>query len=339
MFGRHVEKAKGIDFANTVLQRFNDKWEHRDGKTLLKVNIAHMFLSAQESDENKIISQLEYTLSYARENSKNSILLFNEELCKMYERSTYVFTQMKKAIENESFEIYFQPVYDCQLKKFTTAESLLRLFDDKGKMISPSEFIPIAEKCGLIDDISWIVMKKIFNFFKTYPDFHIQSISVNLSMQQLTDETFIKNILLWRDKYDVSLEQIRVEITERSIAENPQIVEKTMLQLTNEGMKFYLDDFGIGYSNLSNMISLPFETIKLDMSLVRDIDTKPKKYQIIEALSHMLHTAHFIIVAEGVETKEEAIKIHELNINRIQGFYYAKPMPEKEFVQFIEKMD
>lgn len=337
MFGRDIAPHDGDYNVKKIIERFEHKWLITGGECSLNISLVHMLIDDQSETENHIVSQLEYALGQAREINGNSVVFFDQRLKDMYQRTTYVLQQVKKAIEKESFEVYYQPLYNCQSQTFTTAESLLRLFDEKGNFISPGEFIPLAEKNGLIDDISWIVLKKVFSFLGSHPELPIQSISVNLSMQQLTDDSFIEKLHAWQEKYKIPFEKIRIEMTERSIAENPQLVNLTMQQLVSEGLKFYLDDFGVGYSNLSNMISLPFETVKLDMSLVKDIDKDSKKYGIVKYLSQMLHSVGFIVVAECVETNEQALKIQELDIERIQGFYFAKPMSENLFIEFMKK--
>lgn len=336
LLGSHIAQEDYDKTVQTIFERFRWKWTFTEGECFLNVSIAHMGIDNPKDTENQIVSQLEYALTKSREINNNSIVFFDKKLGNMYERNTYVLQQVKIAIEKESFEVYFQPLYDCLTQSFTTAESLLRLKDEEGQSISPGEFIPLAEKTGLIDDISWIVLKKVFSFLSTHPNLPIQSISVNLTMEQLADKTFIKKLHEWQREFNVPFEKIRIEITERSIAKNYQLVKLTMHQLVSEGLKFYLDDFGVGYSNLSNMVSLPFETVKLDMSLVQEIDKDSKKYRIVKYLSQMLHSVGFKVVAECVERKEESEKIQELGIERIQGFYYAKPMPEDEYVEFLK---
>ena len=121
------------------------------------------------------------------------------------------------------------------------------------------------------------------------------------------------------------------------MAENPRLVQAVMNKMAEEGIRFYLDDFGIGYSNLASVISLPFETVKLDSSIIRDIDKDEKMLDVVRLLVPMLHNAGFVIVAEGIETQKQSQLVKELEIDRIQGFYYAKPMSEKDLHNFLMK--
>ena len=130
-------------------------------------------------------------------------------------------------------------------------------------------------------------------------------------------------------------DKLRFEITERTVSEKPEQVSAMMAQLATEGIRFYLDDFGVGYSNLASTISLPFETIKLDASLLTDIDKDEKLYDTVRLLVQMMHNAGFIVVAEGIERVAQLDCVKTFGVDRVQGYYYAKPMPKKDLVTFL----
>ena len=209
------------------------------------------------------------------------------------------------------------------------------LFDENGVLISPGEFIPLAEKNGLIDEISWLVLKKVCKFLGEHPDLPLKSVSINMSIQQLTDRSLLRRVHSCQAQYGVPSEKLRIEITERTVTENPAQVGAVMAQLAAEGIRFYLDDFGVGYSNLASMISLPFETVKLDSSLLGGIDQNAKLYDTVRLLVQMMHNAGFIVVAEGIERLSQLECVKALGVDRIQGYYYARPMPEKELETFL----
>ena len=314
--------------------RFQQPWPAVDASCYCNISLGHMVVSPDMTAENHIIDQLEYTLYHAK-NSAGHVVFFDQKLREQFERRIYVLDQIRKAIDNNSFQIYFQPIYHCQQKTFTSAETLLRLFDENGNPISPAEFIPLAEQNGLIDEISWQLLEKVCTFLSRNPDLPLQTISINMSMQQLTDRTFWNRIHSAKESYGFSLDKLRIEITERTISKNPELVQKIMNYLTERGLHFYLDDFGIGYSNLANMMALPFETVKLDASLLRNIEQNEKLNQTLHLLIHMLHQSGFLVVAEGLETEKQIEKAHNLSVDCIQGFYYAKPMPEEELLKFL----
>ena len=329
------EDAAGTHI-DEILKRFSEPWPAVEKDCLCPIHCAHIFADPAKTSENRIIDQLEYALSQAMEKPSNYAVFFDDALKSRYERRIYVLEQIRRALDTESFQIYFQPIYHCRKQKFTSAETLLRLFDENGTPISPAEFIPLAEQNGLIDEISWQLLEKVCTFLSQHPDIPLRTISINMAMQQITDRTFWNRIHGAQEAYGFPLEKLRIEITERTISKNPALVQRIMEYLTEKGLRFYLDDFGIGYSNLSNMMNLPFETIKLDASLLADIAENNTHYRTMELLIQMLHHAGFLVVAEGLETIQQVEKAHRLDVDCIQGYYYAKPMPADELIPFLE---
>lgn len=335
LWGGYQDETQNITMARQIQQRFSEPWISVSSDCYLQVSLAHMILEPEDTDENRILDQLEYTLSQAQKAGAGHIAFFDNRLRAQFDRQLYVLEQIKKALENQSFQVYFQPVYNCREHGFTAAESLLRLFDEQGVLISPGEFIPLAEQNGLIDQISWQLLEKVCRFLAQHPQLPLQSISINLAIQQLTDRSFLQRLHSCQTRHGISASRLRIEITERTITENQALVQTLMDQLTSEGLKFYLDDFGIGYSNLASMMALPFETVKLDATLLQDIVTSQKSCQTVRLLVQMLHNAGFLVVAEGLETRQQVEKAMELSVDCIQGYYYARPMPEDQLEAFL----
>ena len=332
-FPDYPEHTKQV--AQALRNRFEKPWEAAGITSRINVSVAHMICNSSESDDSYLISQLEYALARAREAGGGSVVFFDSRLKEQFERSQYVLTQVRQALEEESFQIFLQPIYSLKEKIFTSGEVLLRLNDKAGHAISPGEFIPLAEKTGLIDEISWLVLKKVCHFLAGDPELPLQTISVNMTAQQLNDPAFSRKIHSCLNQYGISPERLRIEITERTITENPPLVRSVMTQMAEEGLQFYLDDFGIGYSNLAGMMALPFETVKLDSSLLQNIAQNEKTFQVVKLLVDLLHHAGFIVVAEGLETGEQVEKAEEIGFDRIQGFYFAQPMPVEELESFL----
>lgn len=335
LMGTFTSWQAAEECAHALRKRFGEPWEQAGISCTLEASFAHLVTEASARDESQIVEELEYTLSHAREAQNGSMVFFDERMREMYERKLYVLEQIRRALDEESFEVYYQPVYSCEEGRFSTAESLLRLFDDQGRLISPAEFIPLAERNGLIDEISWLVLKKVCKYLGEHPDLPLESISINMSIQQLTDRTFFSRLHSCQAQYGVASEKLCIEITERTITENPALVRSVMAQLTAEGIRFYLDDFGVGYSNLAGMISLPFETVKLDSSLLNDIEEDGKALSTLRLMVQMLHNAGFMVVAEGIERAGQVERVKALGVDRIQGYYYARPMPQAELEPYL----
>ena len=335
MIGEFVNQQRADAEARSIQARFVDFWETRGLELMVEASFAHMVTTRADRDESRVAEQLNYAVAYAQEKGGGSLVFFDDRLRTMFDRRQYVLEQIRRGLEEESFEVYYQPVFSCEEGRFTTAESLLRLFDENGVLISPGEFIPLAEKNGLIDEISWLVLKKVCKFLGEHPDLPLKSVSINMSIQQLTDRSLLRRVHSCQAQYGVPSEKLRIEITERTVTENPAQVGAVMAQLAAEGIRFYLDDFGVGYSNLASMISLPFETVKLDSSLLGGIDQNAKLYDTVRLLVQMMHNAGFIVVAEGIERLSQLECVKALGVDRIQGYYYARPMPEKELETFL----
>ena len=335
LIGEYRNRQEADACARSIQARFVDPWKTKDVEHVLEASFAHMVTERTERDESHVAEQMTYTVAYAQEKGGGRLVFFDERMRGMYERRKYVLEQIRRGLEEETFEVYFQPVFSMKEGRFTTAESLLRLFDESGVLIPPGEFIPLAEKNGLIDEISWLVLKKACQFLGEHPDLPLDSASINLSIQQLTDRNFLRRVHSCQAQYGVPAGKLRFEITERTVTENPAQVTAVMAQLAAEGIRFYLDDFGVGYSNLASMINLPFETVKLDASLLQEIDKNTKLYDTVRLLVQMMHNAGFIVVAEGIERLAQLNCVKMLGIDRVQGYYYARPMPPKELETFL----
>ncbi len=335
LMAKSAGRKRDIQYIRKLKERFDAPWIQGDREALVHVSIAHRLANFAGYDENVAIDQLEYALNIVREAGGNGVICFDEELKKQYVRREYVLDRVKNAIRKRSFEVYFQPLYNSRNNQFDTAESLIRLKDKDGSYISPAEFIPLAEKYGLMEEITWQVLEQVCMFLGEYPDLCLKQISVNIPVGQLLDPKLSEQIDRVCSTYHVSAKKLRIEITERAMTDEPDRVKMVMDELAEKGVKFYLDDFGIGYSNLSMVMELPFETVKLDASLLSKMTNGEKEYRTMQLLVDMLHNSGFQVVAEGIEKVEEMQAARRLQIDRIQGFYYARPMPPKAVVEFL----
>ncbi len=333
-----MEQAAGL--AGEIQERFREIWPvMQDGErqeVMAKALVIHIPLVYKDT-ENDLLDKMNYAVSAFDRRAKDGVLFFGEELDAEMQHKKYVMEEVRHAVEHQTFRIYYQPIYDCGEGRFTSAESLIRLFARDGAFISPGEFIPMAEESGLIDGISWIVLEKVCAFLGEHPDLPLKTISVNMTGQQVLDPTFIGRIEANLEKYHVEGSRLRIEITERTVTEDFGEVRKVMEKLSEKGIRFYLDDFGTGYSNLSSMLSLPFEVIKFDQSLIQIMNDTEKGQKTIGLLADIMHENDYYIVAEGIETAFQVESAHERSLDRIQGFYYARPMAGDALMAFLEQ--
>lgn len=340
MIGPACTREEAEAFADRIQRRFEENWQvAAKGKTCsiaVKAYLVHLLLSPEDSGEDRLIDKLNYAVSLLSGRGSAGILFFDGALQQAMEHQEYVLDELRYAIEHKTFQMYYQPIFNCREKRFTSAESLIRLFGRDGAFISPGEFIPMAEDNGLIDDISWIVLEKVCGFLGAHPDLPLRTASVNLTGQQILDPTFIQRIEDLLDACRLDGNRLRIEITERTVTEDFPEVKRTMEHLEQRGIRFYLDDFGTGYSNLASMLSLPFEVIKFDQSLIRVMDSTPQGQKTIGLLAEIMHEHRYVIVAEGIETEVQAMMAYEKELDRIQGYFYAKPLPEDALLAFLQ---
>lgn len=255
-------------------------------------------------------------------------------------------TILSRAIKEKNFEVFYQPIYGIKEDKFICAEALIRIKDPEYGYILPSVFLKHAEENGMIHSIGDFVFEEVCRFIAS-PDFDklgLKYIEINLSQTQCVEENFVPKFLGIMNKYKLSYDKIRLEITESTVTSNPVLIENNIRQLHNEGIRFALDNYGTGYSNIRTVTQLPFSVIKLDKTFVDNIHDKTM-WTVVQDTIFMLKQLNKEILVEGIEN-ESAVKIFkELKCDLIQGceyiqgYYFSKPVPKDEFKKIIKKLN
>lgn len=245
---------------------------------------------------------------------------------------------IQNAITKKKFQMYYQPIYNIQKKKFTSAEALIRLIDDDYGFVSPGLFIPAAEISGAIHQIGDFVFEDVCRFISRcdFEKLGMEYIEINLSVAQTVEFNLAEKIQAIMKQYNVSPEKINLEITETAADFNPEVFDRNIGQLSEAGLKFSLDDYGTGYSNIQRVVSLPLSIIKFDKSFVDEYLEEKMNIVIRENVSMLKKIEKYILV-EGIEKEEEFKFFQNLDVNYIQGFYFSKPLPESEFIRFIKE--
>lgn len=242
-----------------------------------------------------------------------------------------------RALANHGFHVYYQPIYSVEKKRFISAEALLRLTDEKGGFISPEIFIPAAEKSGAIHKIGDFVLDEVCRFIASdeYRSLGMEYIEINLSVSQCMRHGLSKRILDVMNKYGVSPDQVNLEITETAASYDQSVMSENLADLSAAGLSFSLDDYGTGYSNMYRIAALPLKIVKLDKTFVNN--QTGKMWTILRNTIRMIKDLNMEIVVEGIETEEMLKKFSDLRCDFIQGFYFSKPIPQEDFVKFIQK--
>lgn len=238
--------------------------------------------------------------------------------------------------ENE-FEVYFQPIYNIKDNKFTSAEALVRLNSKKYGFIRPDMFISYAEHNGKIGEIDNYVFEKVSEFVMSdeFKELGLEYIEVNLSVAECSDSNFASRIENIINKYNLDTKRINLEITESFDYTNKNIIDANIIKLKELGFSFSLDDYGVGYSNIERFAKLPISIVKIDKSLVDDVD-KPEIESVLIDTFKLINGLERSTVIEGVETKEQLNKFISFGATYIQGYYFSKPLSYDDFIKFIK---
>ncbi|MCH5210784.1 MAG: EAL domain-containing protein [Oscillospiraceae bacterium] len=244
---------------------------------------------------------------------------------------------IRDALDEDRVVVYYQPIYSVEQKCFTSAEALVRIIDQDGKLVPPGAFIQIAEDNGLIIELGKRVLEKTCRFYqsKGLDSYGIEYIEVNLSVAQCTDARLSEDYIGIIENSCIEPCRINLEITESTSAQNKQTLISHMEKMISCGVNFSLDDFGSGASNLNYIVDMPVEIVKFDREMIQAYFSSGKAKYVMNAAMHMIHGMGLKIVAEGIETEEQYRKMEEIKINYIQGFYFSKPLPEQEFLAFL----
>ena len=293
-------------------------------------------------DKNMELRQMEDRAAMARKTAKNNILtniLFYKEQFKdtLYNRK-FIEENMQTAITDNQFMMYLQPKYSIAKNEIIGAEALVRWRHPERGMIFPDQFIPIIEENGFIRKVDYYIWEKACRFIKKCETAGIKPcpISVNVSRVHLRDNECIQVLSDMIARNEIPKNLLELEITES--ADNQQVSMKAF-QLKDAGFTLLMDDFGSGYSSLNILLETPFDVIKLDKKFMENMMVSGKGKLILEQVVSMANKLDLGLLAEGVETKEQVDLLQHIGCDQVQGYYYAKPMPEDEFYALLEKQN
>lgn len=249
--------------------------------------------------------------------------------------------EFKEALHTDAISLHYQPIINFQTSEIYGFEALMRWVHPEKGFISPGVFIPIIEKNGHIVEASKWAFRESCNALKRIQDKsgynNDLNMSVNFSSTDFSSDDFVENIYNTISETDVPAERIHLEITERLLMAQPDTAKDTLNMCRKAGMGISIDDFGTGYSSLSYLHAFPINTLKVDQSFVRDMDKSPSSLELVRSVIGLGKNLDMAIVAEGVETIEEASLLKEMGCDFAQGYYFAKPMPEKQVIDFVHQ--
>ncbi len=276
-------------------------------------------------------------LAEAQEAGQGQLVIANESHEATKDKEHRLNEEIRRAIQNEEIKLYFQPILRAGSYTLFGAEVLIRWHHPERGIISPDLFIPIAERSGLILEIGRYVLKEALRHMSGWKsfDFPPLTLNVNLSLRELEDPDFVTNIANLLSRYDIGNSKLKLEITEHSSMRNPTLTHQRLQELKELGIDIALDDFGTGYSSFAYLAEFPIDTLKIDRGFVSDINQNPDNRHIVTSMISLGHALGMGIVAEGIETIEDAKTLSSLGADFLQGYLFSKPVSQLEFQYFI----
>ncbi|MCL1468595.1 putative bifunctional diguanylate cyclase/phosphodiesterase [Argonema galeatum] len=246
-------------------------------------------------------------------------------------------SSLRRAIEKEEFEVYYQPIVNLQTSQIIGAEALVRWFHPTRGMISPAEFIPVAEETGSIVPIGeWVLQTACAQAQKWIAaGFSRFQVSVNLSARQFSQQHLSQRIVEILETTGLNPENLSLELTESILVENAEVAIATLNKLKHLGIHIAIDDFGTGYASLSYLKQFPFDTLKIDRSFLQDVTSDTQNTAIMTAVIQLAHNFNLKTVAEGVETQAELTFLSQQKCDAMQGYIFSRPLPAWEFEKLL----
>lgn len=325
--------------AQTIHERFRHPWysENQIG-IMMSASICCVNCPADASAYGQLIEVMDYSMSMAKRLKKGMITYAKDyDLGKIKQDKAFE-KAVKQALDRDELMVYYQPIFSVQKGVYNSAEALVRLHDAQLGWISPENFIPIAERNGMIIEMGEVILDKVCRFIHDFKlaQTTVEYIEVNISPVQLMQQHFSDRVKQIMEKYDVRPEQINIEITETATISMADTVNANIMDLVQYGIKFSLDDYGSGYANIDYINHMPFSIIKLDKYIIWDAFKSTKAGITLKHTIGMLNELELHIVAEGVETAEMRDHLADIGCHYMQGWYYSKAVSDTEFIHLIE---
>ena len=328
------DELLAIKRANTVAEKLHELMKEpinlKSHSLHITLSIGITIIGSKQNNINDILKHADLAMYKAKQLGRNTTCFFEEEMSKNIKEQLILQNELRIAIEKEQFELYYQPIVHINSDKITSCEALIRWNHPTRGLIYPDSFIPHAEKNGLIIPLGKWVMQRACRDYQELKEY-IVNIAINISSKQFNQQEFIKDILEITQKHNINPNNIKLELTESVALDNQSETIDKMKILKSHGFIIAMDDFGTGYSSLSYLKNLPFDFIKIDRHFIKNILNNESDASLVKTIVAISKQFKFFVVAEGVETQEQAALLKSLECDYIQGYVISKPVPIDEF--------
>ena len=333
IFDSTLDEQGALEIAHKVSERFNSSWDYHGASINLHAIVGIALIPDDLGTANDVL----YFIDSPVPATLDKKVLERSDLGYLMRRAK-VEAAVQRGLAESNYEVYYQPICDSG-GNVVGAEALMRLHDEVLDEIAPQEFIEVAERIELVDAIGDFALHEVCDFLQSgVPQkLGIERIGVNLSVIQCMKADFPAHIKEMVEEHGVDPQLVSFEITESVAAGNYDFLNKTMNQVKADGHSFSMDDYGTGYSNLHSLLTLEFDTVKIDKDVLWDAERSDTGMAVLRTSVSLLRNVGCKVLVEGVETENQHKLLRDLDIDYYQGFYFARPMPKDEFVEFVEK--
>lgn len=328
-----IQVAENIISAISEPFRLNEEVSYQIG-----ASIGGAIFPNDALDAETLMRHADIAMYRAKRAGKNQLMLFNKPLQTEIRHKNTLEQALRRALDRRDFFMVYQPKLALVDQRLVGLEALLRWRTEDGSMMPPDQFIPVAEECGLIGKLGKLILEMVCRDYQTLSmqGLIIPRLAFNLSLQEFQANNLVDHIVAVMHQFDCDPKNFAVEITESvAILKLETVVEK-LNHLKQIGLQVHIDDFGTGYSSLSYLKHLPADLVKIDQSFVRELTTDPRNRVLIDAALVIAHSLGLVVVAEGIETKEELDMLTAMGCDQGQGYLFAEPMPMQKLFDYLQ---
>lgn len=326
-----------VELATEILEAFKPSILIAGYEFHITSSIGIAFYPEDGQDANTLLKHADTAMYLAKEQGKNNFQLNRGGKSEQVFQYMELENDLRKALELQQFEIYYQPQVNINTELVIGVEALVRWQHPERGLVSPAHFIPIAEETGLILPLGEWVMREACRQTKQWQEEKSQyfKVSVNLSSLQFQQSNLVEKVRSILKETGLHPQFLELEITESIAMHNTDSVVAKLSQLEEIGVHISIDDFGTGFSSLSYLKKFPIHTLKIDRSFIIDITTDPDDASIVSAIRSMARSLNLDVIVEGVETMEQLEFLRSIECDKVQGYYYCKPVPVREFERLV----
>lgn len=347
-FGIILDNINKLEEAFEIAERINQKFKKafivNDKEIYLSFSIGIVEGSKEYNEPEVILRNADLAMYKAKSLGKSCYQIFNSDMHQEVQEVMDLENRLHTALKNEEFSLLYQPIVSLKTRKIASLEVLLRWNNPETGFIPPDKFISLAEETGLIIPIGMWVFKTACTAYKNWQEQYAKelpfTLSINISVKQFSQSNLLEQIKTILDETQIDSHKLKLEITESVIIENYELANQILKQLKDWNIQLSIDDFGTGYSSLSYLYRFPVNSLKIDRSFIKEIDSKDdKNVGIVKSIISIAHHLNMDVVAEGIETKQQYQKLKNLGCDYGQGYLFSKPLSKNSINQLLRIPD